>query len=185
MKHGELFGQPYATVVIAFGSLVTAVVAVVALILAIGADAQLSPGKIAEIRSEVEALINMEATAALTNDVDTAVSLFAPDAKVRDALGEMANVLADPSQDPTTWIGTDAIRERYTNLPVFEELVHTDISVIVDPAGISAWAEASTSGIIENENGTKTGISSILGEKWTFEKLDGRWLVKTWSYNLR
>lgn len=166
----------------AFAALLQALVAVGALVVAIQArhEAARRPtleevaDKIASERArdeeEIRRLIADEAAAARAGDVDKAVSLYSRDAVVRDARG--------PS-----WSGLTEIRSRYSQLSRFKELNHVDVKVEVSISGEFGSAQASTTGVIVNEDGTNTPISSMLAEVWVFQKIDGVWKILSFTYN--
>lgn len=130
-------------------------------------------------------IIESEATAALERDIEKAISLYAEDAFVRDALGEAGKELGTvPLEVTTSWSGLEEIRERYANLPRFEALRHLGVVVTFDHAGKFAHATASTNGVIENETGVFTPIFSIDGERWNFEQIDGVWKITSFTYNV-
>lgn len=117
--------------------------------------------------------IAAEAAAAKEGDVDKAVSLYAPGAVVRDA-GAGA-----------TWSGLPEIRRRYSDLPKFNKLDHVDVTVTFDEHGEFARAVASTAGVIVNEDGSTSPVSSVDAERWSFEKIEGRWKVVSFTYDAR
>jgi len=119
---------------------------------------------------EIRGLLADEATAARERDIDRALRLYSEDAVVRDARG--------PS-----WSGHTEIRGRYSELPLFKKIDHVDVSVEVSIGGQFASARASTTGLIMNEDGTETPISSIMGEIWVFHKIEGTWKILSFTYN--
>lgn len=173
------------------GIVVSAIVAVIALLVAMDqptADevaAKVSAAAAAEVH-DIRRLIDDEAAAALDHDVERAVGLYTPDAVVRDGLAEIGKALkVIPADTQSTWYGIEEIRERYTHLERFIELKHVNVTVAFEPGGQTAWAVGSTSGEMVNADGTTTAISSINGEMWTFEKTDGAWKILSFTYNVR
>jgi hypothetical protein len=180
-----------AVVVQAMVAVAGLVVAVIALREAIGhptleeANAHMSAAAAAEVH-DIRRLIDDEAAAALDHNVEKAVGLYAPNAVVRDGLGEIGKALkVIPPDVETTWFGLEKIRERYTHLERFNELEHVNVTVTFEPGGQTARAVGSTSGEMVNPDGTVTPISSIDGEMWTFEKIDGAWKILSFTYNAR
>lgn len=133
---------------------------------------------------EIRELITAEAVAAFEHDIDKAVELFAPDAVVRDGQAEIGKALGIvPTDVQSTWVGLGEIRDRYRHLPEFRKLDHVDVTVIFEEDGQAARAIASTSGEIVNEDGTTDTISSIDGEMWRFQKIDGNWKIASFTFN--
>ncbi len=132
-------------------------------------------------------IIDAEASAALQRDVDRAVALFADDAFVRDWLGESGKRAGNVPQDvPTSWSGMKEIRSRYESLPKFVSLRHLGIVVTFDDTKKFARATGSTNSVfIDPIKGTPTTISSIEGERWTFEKVGGVWKITSFTYNIQ
>jgi len=126
----------------------------------------------AENEGQIRQLIAHEATAALDHDVEKAVSLYAPEAVVRDARGGIS------------WFGPREIRDRYSKLPEFKKLAHVDLIVTVNPSLESASALGSTEGEFV-EDGGLTHISSVAGEQWSFAKIEGVWKIASFTYNAR
>jgi len=176
MKPGML------SMVMVIAVVVEAMVAVAALVLSLITFCRPGPPSTDPMRE----LIAMEATAALQGDVDKAVDLYAPNAVVRDGRGEIGKALGIvPSHVQSTWSGLDEIRDRYTHLERFNELQHVDVTVTFEQGGQVARAVGSTSGEMVNADGTTTPISSIDGEMWTFQKIDGAWKIISFTYNAR
>ena len=112
-----------------------------------------------------------EAKAAINDDAEHLLELWAADALIRDA-----NHTPDNQIDDHTWLGRDAILSRYLTIifPLhLTQLARADIDLIIE--GESAILTATT--IINGE--TSPG-----GEQWTFARIDGNWRITSITFNL-
>lgn len=121
-------------------------------------------------------LIEQEAKLVLEGKIDEVISLFDEDAFVRDAAG-------GNKDRETIWSGKDAIIERYRNLPKFVYLKHEAIEITISSDRTYARAIADTIGVYRI-NDTDVEITSNRGERWTFKKINGRWKITGFTYNL-
>jgi hypothetical protein len=142
--------------------------------------------------SNIRDLIAKEARATLEGNAERAASLYCTDALVRNWGGYAPN-----DRHPLeSWHGTQAILNRYKNLPPFTRLVHVDVN-IVDICLFSGTARAtsSTDGIIA---GGKLGeapiaVASVNGDIWEFRKVDqipflpwtGKWKIASFTYDYK
>ncbi|TAK34256.1 MAG: hypothetical protein EPO21_09925 [Chloroflexota bacterium] len=120
-------------------------------------------------------LMEDEATATRNGDVEWAMSLFAPNAVVRDAGGENGKILQ--------WSGHTQIRQRYSSLPRFSSLNYNGAVVTFDDTKIRAAARASTNGEYVDAEGKAVPIASIDGERCTFRQIGGVWKIVSFVYN--
>lgn len=119
----------------------------------------------------IRQLILLEGQGVVAQDIQGLMDLWAPDAVVTDA----KHTPDDPSDD-ARWRGRDAIRERYV--------------VLVFPGNPSVVAPADIQLTITGD--TATAISTTVigneiapgGDRWEFVKRDGRWWIKSLTYNL-
>lgn len=122
-------------------------------------------------RSTILSLLQQEAQGVVTQDLDALMALWAEDALVTDA----AHTPDDPSDD-LVWRGRDAIRDRYVHV-VFpggaKEAGPLDVRIEVQGDRATAWAT------------TRIGDEVAPGgDRWTFVRRGGRWLLKSLTYNL-
>lgn len=116
-------------------------------------------------------LLNAESEGVVSQDIDRLMEIWAEDGLVRDA-----NHTPDDSSDDRVWPGIAAIRERYIN-EVF-------------PSAPGAVAHPDVQPTIEGDLAVATSTSTIgidhapAGDRWTFAKRDGRWLVTGLTFNL-
>jgi len=119
----------------------------------------------------IHQLLAAEGEAVVAEDIERLREIWAPDGVVTDA----KHTPDDPSDD-TTWRGWDAIRERYVKV-VFpgnpEKAGARDI--VLSFQGSTAVVTSTT--VIGNE-------VSPGGDRWTFAKRDGRWVITSLTYNL-
>jgi len=122
-------------------------------------------------REAILALMTAEAEAAVHDDAEHLLDLWAVEGLIRDA-----NHTPDDPTDDHTWVGHDAILSRYLTI-VFPlhltQLTRTDVLLTVE--GDTATAVATT--VIEGE-------VSPGGERWTFGRVDGAWRITSVVFNL-
>jgi len=125
---------------------------------------------------EIRRIIDQEASLVLAGKIEEVVSLFDENAYVRDAAG------GDTGQE-IVWKGREEIANRYRNLPQFNDLKHDAIEITISSDKEYARAVADTIGeyVIDGKN---VRISSNRGEKWVLEKVGGKWMVTSFTYNL-
>ena len=116
-------------------------------------------------------LLAAEGEGVVQQDIERLMEIWAEDGVVIDA----RHTPDDPSDD-LTWRGRDAIRQRYVTL-VFpgnpEVAGATDVQLTIE--GDTAEALATTRIGAEVAPG---------GDRWTFAKRGGRWLITSLTYNL-
>jgi hypothetical protein len=119
----------------------------------------------------IRQLILSEGRGVVSQDIAGLMDLWAPDGVIADA-----KHTPDDSNDDARWSGRDAIRERYVVL-VFpgNPLSAGALDVTLDIQGDKATAVSTTA--IGNE--VAPG-----GDRWTFQKKDGRWWITGLTYNL-
>lgn len=119
----------------------------------------------------IRQLVEAEGAGVVSQDINGLMDLWAQDARIVDAKHTPENV-----SDDARWGGRDAIRERYVVL-VFPgnpgQAGPADLTIAID--GDRATA-ASTTRI-----GSETSPG---GDRWEFEKRDGRWWITQLTYNL-
>jgi ketosteroid isomerase-like protein len=122
-------------------------------------------------RAAILDLLRQEAQGVVAQDLGALMALWAEDAVVTDA----AHTPDDPSDD-LVWRGRDAIRDRYVHL-VFpggaKEAGPLDVRIEVRGDRATAWAT--------------THIGEEIapgGDRWTFVRRGGRWLLESLTYNL-
>ena len=125
---------------------------------------------------QVREIVNQEATLVLQGKIEEAVSLYAEDAYIRDAGGGDTGL-------EIWWKGQQEIADRYSKLPQFKYLKHDAIEITISSDKQYARVVADTIGecVIDGKN---VRISSNRGERWTLEKVDGRWKITSFTYNL-
>ncbi len=119
----------------------------------------------------IRQLILLEGQGVVAQDIQGLMDLWAPDAVVIDA----KHTPDDPSDD-ARWRGRDAIRERYV------VLVFPGNPSVVAPADIQLTITGDTAAAIST-----TVIGNEIapgGDRWEFVKRDGRWWIKSLTYNL-
>jgi ketosteroid isomerase-like protein len=116
-------------------------------------------------------LLNAEAEGVVSQDIDRLMEIWHQDGVVTDA-----NHTPDNPSDDRVWSGIAAIRERYVN-EIFPSapsaVTHPDVEVIVE--GDTATALSTTTIGIDHAPG---------GDRWTFAKTNGRWLITSLTFNL-
>jgi cellulose synthase/poly-beta-1,6-N-acetylglucosamine synthase-like glycosyltransferase len=122
--------------------------------------------------AEVKAVIYLEARAALRGEVEAAVRLWARDGVLRDA-----NYTPDDPSDDKSWVGLDAIRDRYRN--EFQQrrylrLAHTDASILIE--GERAMVVNDLRAEILSMQGVQRVYLSR-GDRWSFRKGPGGWKI--------
>ncbi|NOZ29293.1 MAG: DUF4440 domain-containing protein [Chloroflexi bacterium] len=119
----------------------------------------------------IRQLLDAEAEAVVAQDIDRLEEIWAEDGVVIDA-----KHTPDDPDDDARWQGWDAIRERYV-VVVFpgapQMVAHPliDIKITGDTAVVT----------------TTTQIGAEVaeaGDRWTFAKRDGRWVITSLTYNL-
>jgi ketosteroid isomerase-like protein len=119
----------------------------------------------------LKTLIAAEGEAARAHDAERLASLWAEDGVVRDA----RHTPGDPSDDGV-WQGRDAIMSRYTSTIFYltlEEMGPIDLAF--DIRGDQAVVTGTTRIGDEVSPG---------GERWTFARQDGEWVIKGITFNL-
>lgn len=119
----------------------------------------------------IRQLILLEGQGVVAQDIQGLMDLWAPDAVVTDA----KHTPDDPGDD-ARWRGRDAIRERYV------VLVFPGNPSVVAPADIQLTITGDTAAAIST-----TVIGNEIapgGDRWEFVKRDGRWWIKSLTYNL-
>jgi len=116
-------------------------------------------------------LLNAEAEGVVSQDIDRLMEIWHQDGVVTDA-----NHTPDNPSDDRVWSGIAAIRERYVN-EIFPSapsaVTHPDAEVTVE--GDTATALSTTTIGIDHAPG---------GDRWTFAKTNGRWLITSLTFNL-
>jgi cellulose synthase/poly-beta-1,6-N-acetylglucosamine synthase-like glycosyltransferase/ketosteroid isomerase-like protein len=136
--------------------------------------AGLVPSEIAEPAATpaVRAALYFEKEAAVKGDVEAALRLWSPDGVIRDA-----NYTLDDPTDDTVWVGTDEIRERYTQefaRHQYLELRHSDASVII---------EGDTAVVVNDLHAklrTPAGVQDVFlsrGDRWKFVRGPHGWRI--------
>ncbi len=116
-------------------------------------------------------LLNAEGEAVVSQDIDRLMEIWDPEGVVRDA-----NHTPDNPDDDRVWPGIAAIRERYVN-EIFpsapSSVTHPDVELTME--GDSATALTTSTIGIDHAPG---------GDRWTFVRRDGRWLITGLTFNL-
>jgi hypothetical protein len=127
--------------------------------------------------SIVTDLMNQEVLAAKSQDVGSLPLIYAYNAVVVDA--------GCQSPSPSyVWSGLPKITDRYSGLTPFPLLAHVNVHITWLPDNSSATqatATADTSGIAL-VNGSPLSLKGH--ELWMFAKIDGRWCITDFTYNL-
>jgi hypothetical protein len=119
----------------------------------------------------IRQLIASEGQGVVSQDIAGLMDLWAADAVIADA----KHTPDDPSDD-ARWSGRDAIRERYV--------------VLVFPGNPTSAGATDVKFDIRGDQATAistTVIGSEVapgGDRWTFQKKDGRWWITGLTYNL-
>jgi len=122
-------------------------------------------------REAILALMTAEAEAAVHDDAEHLLALWAVEGLIRDA-----NHTPDDPTDDHIWVGHDAILSRYFTIVFPLHLTHlTRTDVLLTVEGDTATAVATT--VIEGE-------VSPGGERWTFGRVDGAWRITSVVFNL-
>lgn len=121
---------------------------------------------------EIRNIINSEADLAAAGKINEVVQLYDDNAYVRDA------------GSGSIWEGKERITDRYKKLPKFNYLKHDAIEITLSSDGNYARAIADTIGEYYL-NGSNVEIASNQGERWAFKKIDRRWLITGFNYNIR
>lgn len=130
--------------------------------------------------STVTRLMNEEAAGALAHDVTVVSRIYAPGAIVTDA-GCQARGAGQ------SWDGYAEIQARYSALPRFHSLQHVIRSVAWEPGdwrAATANVTADTVGVMEVWPSPEQTQPIAGHELWTFVRINGQWLVKSFTYNL-
>jgi ketosteroid isomerase-like protein len=116
-------------------------------------------------------LLNAEADAVVSQDIDRLMEIWDQDGVITDA-----NHTPNNPSDDRVWSGIAAIRERYVN-EVFpsapSSATHPDAEVNIE--GDTATALTTTTIGIDHAPG---------GDRWTFARTNGRWLITSLTFNL-
>jgi len=129
--------------------------------------------------SVVTVLMTEEAAASLEHRPADAVRLYVPTAFVRD------DACGKPNQS-TTWYGQAQILQRYQQLGAFKWLQHQNAEVSFTPdnaQAASATATAQTAGFLEPSSTLPAGLELHGNERWTFIRVNGKWLISSFIYN--
>ncbi|NLE75925.1 MAG: SnoaL-like domain-containing protein [Chloroflexi bacterium] len=116
-------------------------------------------------------LVAREAQAVVAQDLDVLMELWASTAVVTDA-----GFTPNDASDDLVWRGDDALRDRY----IFE----------VFPGGAAAAGPTELEVEVQGDRATArstTRVGSEVspgGDRWTFVRRDGRWLIQSLTYNL-
>ena len=128
-------------------------------------------------KGKITAIINLEAQAVVDRDFGAILAKYDTDAVVKDVGGGQVS-------NQNTWIGKERIASRYFNLARFNHLKHLGTVVTMDELGNYAQASAGTEGQYEDTSGKVYNIYSVTGERWTFKKVNGDWLITSFCYNV-
>jgi hypothetical protein len=116
-------------------------------------------------------LLGAEAEGVVSQDIDRLMEIWDQDGVVTDA-----NHTPDNPADDKVWEGIVAIRERYVN-EIFpsapSSVTHPDVELTIEGDTATALT-TSTIGIDH----------APAGDRWTFAKMDGRWLITSLTFNL-
>jgi hypothetical protein len=116
-------------------------------------------------------LLGAEAEGVVSQDIDRLMEIWDQDGVVTDA-----NHTPDNSVDDRVWDGIVAIRERYVN-EIFpsapSSVTHPDVELTIEGDTATALT-TSTIGIDH----------APAGDRWTFARMDGRWLITSLTFNL-
>ena len=119
----------------------------------------------------VAQLLNAEAESVVSQDIDRLMEIWHEDGVITDA-----NHTPDNPSDDRVWSGLADIRERYVN-EIFpsapSSATHPDAELTIE--GNTATAITTTTIGIDHAPG---------GDRWTFSKTDGRWLITSLTFNL-
>jgi hypothetical protein len=132
----------------------------------------------------VTALMDEEASASMktvkTQRLVIVRSIYAPGAVVTDAGCQ------SPAVSSLSWQGIRQIDGRYSSLPRFLVLQHVNDQVNWVPDNrhaTEAEVQAQTVGVLQSSPTSRPQF--IRGDElWTFELVNGRWLIKSFIYNL-
>ncbi|HEY64600.1 MAG TPA: DUF4440 domain-containing protein [Caldilineae bacterium] len=116
-------------------------------------------------------LLNAEAEAVVAQDIDRLEEIWAKDGVVIDA-----KHTPDNPDDDARWQGWDAIRERYV-VVVFPGAPQMVAHPLVDIKISGDTAVVTTTTQIGSE-------VAAAGDRWTFARRDGRWVITSLTYNL-
>lgn len=124
--------------------------------------------------SDEEAVLQLlaaEGEAVVSRDIERLMEIWADDGVVVDA-----RHTPDDAGDDLTWRGRDAIYQRYVTV-VFpgNPMVAGAVDVVLSINGDGAEAYSTT------HIGSEVAPS---GDRWTFKRRDGRWLITSLTYNL-
>jgi hypothetical protein len=116
-------------------------------------------------------LLGAESEGVVSQDIDRLMEIWDQDGVVTDA-----NHTPDNPDDDRAWDGLAAIRERYVN-EIFpsapSSVTHPDVELTFEGNTATALT-TSTIGIDH----------APAGDRWTFAKVDGRWLITSLTFNL-
>jgi hypothetical protein len=129
--------------------------------------------------SVVTVLMTEEAAAAVAHRPADAIRLYVPTAFVRD------DACGKPNQS-TTWSGQHGILQRYQQLGAFSWLRHQNAEVSFTPdnaQAASATATAQTAGFLKPSSTLPAGLDLHGNERWTFIRVNGKWLISSFVYN--
>lgn len=130
----------------------------------------------AEDRRQITRLMDQEAAATLSQDIDAVLAIYASGSAILQA----------DRNGTRHWAGKEEIRGRYADVFRGEKfstnLGHADKHIVLE--GNDAIARADTIGKLF-KNGVWVDISSNQGEKWSFKRIHGKWRVITFAYGMR
>jgi len=166
-KEGEKYNYVVHYVIV---PIVTSIVATLLVLLVIYFHSQYFSDERA-----IRDIINQEAVLAKDHNVDEMISLYTDDAILRDAAGGNRDL-------ERVWRGNQ-IEDRYKNLGDFTYLRHEYIDITVNSDGQYARAYSDTVGEYVSD-GKSYLISNNKGEQWTFKKVNGKWMISYFTFNL-
>lgn len=130
--------------------------------------------------STVTQLVIEEARAATTHDIGLVAKIYAPRALIE-------NASCDLPSSQQSWSGLASIEARYQNLGGFSGLRHAHARVTFTPdsgRARRATATAQTVGFFQPAGPASTLVPLHGYEVWTFARVNGRWLVTSFIYDL-
>ncbi len=122
-------------------------------------------------KEAIAATIQAEAQGVAEQNIDKVMSLWAEGSEIRD----VNHTPNDPSDD-VVWSGKDAIRERYVK--------------VVFPGNPSVVSHPEMKLSIHGNKAVVTTTTRIgnevapAGDRWTLQKVRGKWLLTSLAYNL-
>lgn len=124
---------------------------------------------------DAEAKAVVECTAVVDCNWDTVINLYADDADMPSITDVDAKRI---------YIGKSDILDRYKQLDRHEKLVHVNLQFLyVDEP--FALVNTNTSGVFTPQDGNQLPIPAVPREQWEFQKIDGSWKIKSFTYDNR